>query len=70
MSDNKECLAIGLLGTDQEGPNSSYEDEYYKLIHTQFVCEFVHEDGCLGAWGVDMVMWQHTDNLGTILELN
>lgn len=43
MSDNIEILATGLLGTDQEGPNSSYEDEYYNLIHTQFLCEFVHK---------------------------
>jgi hypothetical protein len=43
MSDNIEILATGLLGRDQEGPNSSYEDEYYNLIHTQFVCEFVHK---------------------------
>lgn len=52
MSDNIEILATGLLGTDQEGPNSSYEDEYYNLIHTQFVwvCAQGHLEEGVGVY--------------------
>jgi hypothetical protein len=41
-------------------------------LYIHNLCEFVHEGhlGGGGGGGGDIVMWQHTDNLGTIIEQN